>query len=275
MLISRDASLTFTVLIFLSVVFFSLCFTDTALGQITIPEMMTHEKSVVPGQVIKGTIPILNKEDRVAKVKISQGDYLYYANGSNDFADAGTTARSNARWVSLYSTYLEIPPHATENFNYTIAVPNDSSLTGTYWSLIFIEPIEEKQQMSDENNEVGVQTIIRYGFQVITNIGQEGKYDIKILDKKISASADKKTFTVDVENIGTRRISPKVYLELFDKAGQGKGKFYANQAGCYPSCSVRYEIDLTQLPSGSYPAILVLDQGENAVFGAQYTLDIP
>jgi len=41
----------------------------------------------------------------------------------------------------------------------------------------------------------------------------------------------------------------------------------------YPGTSVRHKIDLSSLPGGKYMALVVADNGDEYIFGAQYTLE--
>ena len=50
-------------------------------------------------------------------------------------------------------------------------------------------------------------------------------------------------------------------------------RFETDRKRLYPGTSVRYSVDLTEVASGSYQALVVVDNGDEHVFGAQYGLE--
>lgn len=244
------------------------------LALVTVPGALTHEQKIQKKDSIQGTIPIHNEGDEEAIVKITLTDYLFTAEGQSSFPPAGTSSRSNASWISFGASEVKIAPHSIYNFTYSLKVPDKEELTGTYWSIFLIEPIQEKFSSSDKKQSLGVQTIIRYGIQVISHAGETGSYNLKILDKKLLKEQESKTFLLDVENSGTKMQSPNLTLEVIDSQGVKTGRFTAEKQRIFPTCSVNYQIDLSSIAPGKYKAMAILDHAETALFGAQYDLDI-
>ena len=50
------------------------------------------------------------------------------------------------------------------------------------------------------------------------------------------------------------------------------GRFEGRRKRIYPSTSVRYTVDLSNVPQGTYKALVVADSGGDYIFGANYTL---
>lgn len=243
-------------------------------SQIKIPEVMTFERSVSLGAVIDGCIPILNTGKSVATVKISLADYMFNAAGQTFYLEPGSNERSNGHWITLSAEQLQIPPHTSMNLHYKIHVPQDVSLTGTYWSIILIEPVDTVVFEKRDYEQLDVQTIVRYGFQVITHIQNSGSYDLKVIKKDLVRNDGKTTLTVDVENTGTRMLSPALHMEVFNALGKCEKKYELCKRRIYPACSARYSVDLCEIPPGKYPTLIIFDQGDKTLFGTQYTLEI-
>ncbi len=242
--------------------------------QIKIPESMTQEFTLIPNEKFKKSIPLINTSDKIAKVKVYQSDYLYYANGENHYLDPGTTLRSNANWIRIYPSYLEIPPHSQAHVTYEGQVPTQDDLAGTFWSLIFIEPQEKPIDLSDSKNMLAINTIVRYGYQIVTHLRKKGKGDLKIVGKTVTKTEGQYFFNLDVENIGQSLLAPSVVVNIFDMKGKIINQFKQSKRRIYPFCSVRYEIQLFHIETGTYQALVVLDAEENHLFGAQYMLDL-
>src|SRR3989339_1828671 len=219
-------------------------------ASIVVPGSLTHENKISLKQVLQNSIPIQNDSDKSVTVKVTLADYLFNFKGESYFPDQGTSPRSNASWIKTNKMYFEIAPHTTYSFPYTLEAPNDPSLKGTYWSIFLIEPVEETFSPAEKEQSLGVQTIIRYGVQVITHIGQTGSYDLKILNKTLVKEDEKKTLILNVENIGTLSQSPLLTLELIDSLGKKVGRFETSKQRILPNCSTSYRVDLSTVSKG-------------------------
>ena len=138
----------------------------------------------------KGVIILRNPDDEPADVRLYQTDYTFNYDGKSDYGDPGIKPRSNASWLMLSPTRLTIPAKETAEVSYIIKVPKDQELNGTYWSMIMVEPIAtppppDTTKTGKEKVKMGIMTIIRYGIQIITNIGDSGERKLKFLDKKL------------------------------------------------------------------------------------------
>ncbi len=60
----------------------------------------------------------------------------------------------------------------------------------------------------------------------------------------------------------------------FDQAGRSLGRFAGERKRIYPACSVRYRIGIPGLSVGRYTALMVADNGDDHVYGAQLLLDV-
>ena len=253
---------------------FLLTFATLTGAEVTVPGSLTHENTLTPGQVIEGSIPIQNNGDEAATVKVSLTDYLYNASGETLFPDPGTNDRSNADWIEFSQKQLTVAPHTTYHMPYKLTVPKKESLEGSYWSILLVEPISDPSAAIDEKQALGVQTIIRYGIQVISHIQNTGAYDLKISEKKIAQEEQKRIFSLSVENLGSLMQSPLLSLELIDSSGKSAGKFTTSKQRLLPSCSTTYQLDLSSVPPGDYKAMAFLDHGDDALFGAKYDMKI-
>jgi len=249
-------------------------FVNLEAANVVIPGSLTQENRGTPKQVLQGTIPIQNLGDEVAVVKVTLSDYLFYAKGETIFPTKGSTPRSNALWIQPTSSQIEIAPKTTFSFPYTLQIPDDPTLEGTYWSIFLVEPIEDPSSLSKKEKSLGIQTIIRYGVQIVTHVGNQGSHALKIIDKQLMKEQDTCTFSLSVENTGTLMQTPSLLVEILDIRGKKISKLESPKQRIFPSCSVTYHVDLTSLPQGEYKAMAILDQGESSLFGAQYDLHI-
>lgn len=254
---------------------FSLC--SFGFGQVSIVGELSQDREAARGERYEGTILVRNDTDEPQEAKVYQTDYLFFADGTNRYDQPGSHPRSNARWVTFSPAYLTLPPHATVNVSFSVAVP-DAPVSGSYWSMLMVEGIPRSSAESsrrDAKAEMGIMQAIRYGIQIATHIKGTGTRAIEFSNPRVLARDEGgKVFQVEVKNTGDLGMRPEVYLELFNEQGVSLGKYLGIQYRIYPGTSVRQTIDLSDVPKGSYKALVVVDAGGDDVFGAQYSLQL-
>lgn len=248
-------------------------------GSVSVIGGLTREATLQPGGRTEGRIVLRNNSDEPQEVKVYQTDYLFWADGRNEYGEPGGVPRSNARWIVHTPQQLMVPPQSTESVHYTIQAPAQEDLRGTYWSILMVEPIAaemlEPSQPEEGRVTIGIRTVMRYAIQMVTHIGDTGTRELKFADKQLIAEGEQRTLRLDLENTGERWLIPQVWAELYDEQGASLGRFEGGRVRIYPGCSVRYQIDLSEVPPGKYRALIVADNGDEYVFGAQYDLELP
>jgi len=238
---------------------------------------LSQEKTVEIGKTYRGTIRVSNPGNTPQTVKIYQTDYRFFSDGRNLYGEPGKDARSNADWITLSPTLLTVPPKEEVAVNYRIAVPADKSLRGSYWSMVMVEGTGDAGPMSltavSGKARIAVRQVIRYGVQMVTDIGDTGTRSLKLNARLVRADG-KRLLQVDVANTGERWLRPSLWTQLFDEKGQFVGKFAGASARVYPGTSIRKNIDLGAVSVGTYKALVVADADEDSVYGATYTLKL-
>lgn len=253
------------------------CLTASAAGaRVSVIGGLTHEKKAGPGEVYEGSIIVKNKDDRPQEIRIYQTDYLYYFDGTNDYGPPGKLERSNADWLSFSPHRIIIPSKSIAKINYTLRVPSDPNLGGTYWSMLMIEKIPKSSPLSsqaeDIKPQVGITQIVRYAIQMTTHIGDSGERRLKFIETKLLKETERRLLQVDIENTGQRWLRSYLWTELYDDTGRYIGRFEGGRKRIHPGTSIRYKVDLSNVPEGMYEALVVADCGGDYVFGANHTL---
>ncbi len=247
-------------------------------ASISIVGGLTREMRLRPGGRSEGKILVRNNSDHPQQVRAYQHDYLFYADGRNIYGDPNSVARSNALWISFAPALLTIPARETAFVHYSVEVPANESLTGTYWSILMVEPVPEDllapPDPENDRVQVGIRTTLRYAIQFVTDIGRTGVADMAFADTQLVLHEGRNTLQLDAENTGERWLRPQLWAEVFDREGVALGRFDAQRLRIYPGCSVRFRIDLSSLPPGEYSTLVVADNGDEHVFGARYDLSI-
>ena len=249
---------------------------NVAVSRISITASLTHERPAKMGETYQGVISIKNPSTSPVEVKLYQTDYQFLFDGSNSYGEPGKLKRSNANWINFSPDRLVIPPNGTAGVNYTVTVPDDGSLVGTYWSMLMVEEISQDSPESSKPEpteiQLGVRQIWRLGVQLVTHIRNTGTRDLKFVSTNLLREKAKTILQVDIENIGERWLKPSLWLELYAVDGGYVERFEAKKVRVYPGTSVRIRFDLSKVPKGTYKALLAADCGGDDVFGINYTL---
>jgi hypothetical protein len=237
---------------------------------------LTQEMTSASGRSYSGTIVLQNTGDEEMEVDLYQTDYRFSADGKNDYGEPGKAARSNASWIAFSPRHLSMPPRQKAEVSYTVRVPDDGTLAGSYWSLLMVEglPKPVAEGPKKEQPMLTLKTVLRYGIQMITNIGDTGTRLLKFSAARLLRDGRSRSLQIDVENAGERWLQPAFWVELYDGKGILSGRFEAEKQRLFPGTSVRFRFDLSAMPEGGYRCLAVADCGGDDLFGANYTLQM-
>jgi len=226
----------------------------------------------------EGSIALRNVDAQVGNVRAYQTDYRFDATGNAWYDAPGTQPRSNANWISVTPRVLSVAPGEQAAISYVVQVPKDETLSGTYWSVIMVEPDSAPAAPLDANGKriaVGIRTVFRYAIQISVQIGRTGKADLQFADKRLVRQEGKCLLQIEVNNTGEQALQPTVWSEFYAAEGGKLAKRVESQRlRLYPGCAGRFQLDLTDLPAGQYESLIVADNDDENVFGARYSLEI-
>jgi hypothetical protein len=246
-------------------------------AQVGIVNGLTQEKVCQPGEAFQSFIAIKNYGPTAEDVRVYQTDYAFTFDGKGFYDPPGKAARSNAAWISPGRKQLTIAGSSQVELRYAAKVPDDPNLVGTYWSVIMVEvvpkaPGSQPGALKKDAN-LGITQVMRYAVQIVTHIGDTGSRKLNFLGTELLQEKGQKTFQVDVENAGERWLRTFSRLEVYNLKGELEGKYEGERLRTYPGTSVRFKFDVSHVAEGRYKALVVLDNKDSYVFGAQYTLD--
>lgn len=231
-----------------------------------------EEYTASSGETYTGSIPVRNMTREPQRVRVYQEDYTFFADGTSHFDPPGSIARSNARWVTTSGGSLIVPPGGEMTVPYTIHVPADTSLAGTYWSTIMVEEAPNLPTHVAKG-QVGIGSVMRYAIQLATHIGRTGSRKIQFDKQQITTgTSGSPSLELEVTNTGERGYRPLIWMELYDDKGKLSGKAQQQRGLMYPGTSVKQSFPLGNPTPGSYKAIVFADTGDDAIFAAQYKL---
>jgi len=246
-------------------------------AQVGIVNGLTQERVCKPGEAFQSFIAIRNYGPTPEDARIYQTDYSFTYDGKSYYDPPGKAGRSNAAWITPGHKQLTIAGSSQVDLRYTTKVPDDANLIGTYWSVIMVEVLPKapaaQPDAAKKEPGLGISQVIRYAVQIVTHIGDTGSRKLKFIQTELLQDKAQKTFHVDVENIGERWVRPYASLEVYNQKGELTGKYQGERLRIFPGTSVRFKFDVSHVAEGKYRALVVLDNKDSYVFGAQYTMD--
>jgi hypothetical protein len=247
-----------------------------ARAQVSVLSSTVEEREVALGQTYTGRIVIANTSAVPQAVRLYQTDYSFKADGTSTFGDPRTMPRSNAAWITPQANFVTVPPNSELTVPYAIKVPQDDSLSGTYWSAIMVEGAEAPPPPTTGRAgqaQVGIGSVIRYAVQVATNVGKTGAGAVKFENPQaIKLPNGDAALDIDVISSGTRGVRPVMSVELYDASGALKGKAKQVRGLLYPGTSLQQHFEFGSVPPGTYKAIIFADIGTEKVTALQLTI---
>lgn len=235
---------------------------------------------VLPGETVKGRVRIQNNTKNAENIKIYSEDYLFYSDGTNQFPPSGTSKKSNGKWLQFAPERIDLQPGEQGEVSYSLKIPENGTFEGSFWSMIMIEAMDADDptlvgnKPSVEKTAVGIKTLLRYGFQVVTTFKGSGKKQLKFKEKKLARRENVNVLEVDLENTGSLYVRPKIWAEIFNSKGVAVGKIKGGERQILPECSVRFSFELNNIPPGNYKSILVVDTGDSELMGDRFNFEV-
>ena len=248
-------------------------------AQISIRTGLADDRIIETGTSYEGTISVVNETDEIQRVNVYQNDYLFYSDGTNLYGTPGNDPRSNADWIVVSVSSISIPPRQNIDIAYLVTVPESTSsfpLSGSYWSMIMVEAVPYASANDlEQRRQLGVRQKLRYGIQIASHIKNTGQSQLEIKNSALSQGENGDTaLVIHVENTGDVMLRPQMWVELYDLKGNTLGRFDGAQNRIYPTTSVMQKIHLGLVEPGKYRAIIIMDAGDDEIFGTEVAIEI-
>ncbi|MFA9372318.1 MAG: hypothetical protein ACERIH_11470 [Labilibaculum antarcticum] len=241
---------------------------------VSIVNGLSHVHEVGIGEICKGIIEIKNTGSKAERLKVFVNDFRYNAKGQTFYEEPSTHNRSNADWLKLGTTNIEIQPGQIYLLPYRMQVPDSLALKGSFWSVIIIEPAEDFD-LQDQNNAIGITTRMRYAIQIIADIGNDLQANVKFQNAEINYTEGRKLLMIDLEDTGELYHKVVVSSEFFETtSGNTAGVYYSPKQSIHPNNSKRFIIDVSELEDGDYLATLLANCEDESFFGVNVSIRI-
>ncbi len=234
---------------------------------------LTHTHQIQAGGVFAGKITVRNDGAKEARFVVYKQDLQFQCSGSSiQYTDASSHSNSLGKWIETNVQEKLLAPAEEYTLFYTIRIPITLDSTGSYWTMLMVEGADPVRE--ETSNGVVVGSKVRYGVQIISNVGLFENPQLNFLDAQIlSNPVNTKYLSAKIQNSGKFSSSVKINLEIYNAEGKKIKTIEGLSRRIYPANCNQFEIDLSKIPAGKYEAILVADNGKD-LFGINISLDI-
>jgi hypothetical protein len=248
-----------------------LCIPITASGSVVILNGLTHIHHTSAGNIIEGQIILLNSGESNERVTFQLNDIHFPCGNERKFTFSETHPRSSKNWFESNITDKLLLPNERFVYKYRILVPNKDTVYGSYWSAIMVEvekPIKEEKIEENFN----VESKIRYAVGIIANVEkvEELQLEFDYIDF-LSGIDNNSSLEVRLQNISDFLENIHLQLEIYDETGKKVFQENSIRKRIFPGSCTKFEINVTDLPSGSYECML-LAESRNEYVGANINL---
>lgn len=238
-----------------------LFFQQLLFSNVVVINGLTHVHKSSSGEIISGVIKLKNISNEEQRIVIYFNDMVQECGKETVLTTQFSHERSIAKWFSTNINERILSANEEYELMYTINVPEEASLSGTYWGVVMIEvekPIKEDQL----EHGVKLESKVRYGIQILANINEPTPSEIDFYNVAIVDDGISRTINVDVQNIGSFFVQPNIILEVFNEKGERNKREEVQFKKIYPHSCKSYSIDISDLLKGRYTATLVADYGQ-------------
>lgn len=238
-------------------------FINTAMySNVVIINGLTHVYSGASGQVIKGEVVLINNSTKEQKVSFELNDAIFSCSENRIFTKDKTHQQSSNTWFNANLMEKVLASKEQYVYRFTINIPEDSTLKGSFWSVLMVNV--EKPIKKESRGNIGLDTKVRYAVGLLTNVNSYDDLDIDF--KNIILKDDEvKKLEVKIVNNSLFIEGTKLSLEVYDTKGDKVLEFKTRRNMVFPGFCKDYLIDVSKLPKGDYKCVLLADSREEFI----------
>jgi hypothetical protein len=216
-------------------------------------------------------------------LEVTTGDYVRSLSGteiegSYTFAtELGQEERSATAWISYTPEIVNLEPGETAEVRYQISIPADTTLAGSYWGVLFVQPIESEEEIqavveSDPDKpSVGIFIKFRYAIRIYVTIGNDPPAKPQFVGLEAEPLSDGLQVKPMLRNDGKVFVKPVLTVQLRDLAGNVVFQSTAMPVTVLPESLYRANIEARPLylEDGEYLLVVIGDTGDPQMIAAQ------
>ena len=221
------------------------------------------------GEAVQGSIELLNNGDQPLKVKAYLEDWFYAddGDGSKEFVAPGSSPRSSAGWVSFFPQAFDLPAAGRAVVDYTVRVPQDASLDGGYYAVLFFESMIAEAS-SPQADGVMVKYAARLGSLFLVEVKGTVRREARLAALSIAPPGGSTPLKLEgqLANEGNVSLSCSGSFHVLSQDNRIAARGELPHRYVWPGHQVPVSGEWAGLlPRGTYTAVATYDCGEELV----------
>jgi len=247
-----------------TVIAFVFCM-NLSFSNVIIINGLTHSYSGVSGQTFQGQIILANTSHEDQRVTFNLSEAIYSCVGGRIFDQDVQHKNSSTEWFEGATMDKVLGPKEKYIFKYSITVPNDSKLNGSYWTTLMVNV--EKPIREETVSNIGLDTKIRYAVRLLTDVNVKENVNIDFVGVNLSLNSvnRKKQLEIQISNQSIFIENVKLSLEIYDAYGNMLLETETKRAKVFPEVCRDFIVDVSGLPLGTYQCVVMADSREEYV----------
>lgn len=243
--------------------FFCLFFIKVS-AAVIVQNGLTHIHEISQNGSTAGKVILKNIGSKDEQIKVYFYDLKTECSGNIVYNEPGSQSRTLNPYLKVSSTDYILKPGEEYELIYQIDLTKNN-LNGSLWSIMMIEIVEPFSK-NTKNAGIEIGSKIRYGVQLIANIGENEAKAFAFSDIKLSDDGNGlKVIAASLENNGDYLVQPIVNIQLFDKDGVKVKEINVPTKKIYPQNCQIFQLPVEEIPSGKYQAVLLAEYEEETI----------
>ncbi len=179
---------------------------------------------------------------------------------------------SSSSWITPEALDILIPPEESREFRFSVSVPDDPSLEGTYHGAMFFRVVPPPTETSG----IGVITTTRIGLIVYVTILSTEKNDSELVDFYIDETAENQALKLIIANNGNTLMRLGGRIELRDQTGESQFEIEVLDLAILRESEREITLALPEnMPSGFYVALAVIEDSRGGLLAGELPFTLP
>lgn len=237
--------------------------------------------TIKPGDSFSGTVEVSNPSEEPAGVRVYLGDLVRVA-GAEDYSfdeEGGKERRTLLPWMTFSPDQMTLQPGEKRTILFEVQVPEDPSLSGSYWAVVFVEGMPTESEVVEEAKDpkvprIGIKTVFRYAVKVYATMEGTEERSAKFTTLKLEEAEGGFDAVATMENLGNICMKPRVWLELRGTTGETVFTQEHVEKTVLPESTLPFKFELRRVPvpPGEYLLMIIADYGAPKMVAAQARL---
>lgn len=239
--------------------------TSNVFGGISILNGLSHVYNTKVGGKVRGQVVLYNSGSSFQRVVFDLNEAVFACNENRKFVADTLHDRSASDWFSCKVNDIEIAPNSKYVLNFSFNVPNDTKLTGSFWTALMVS-IEQPIRSEKLNNNIGLSTKMRYAVALIVHVNKDKEFQVDFENVQlIDEPQQKRQILVQMKNEGLYANPVEITLELYNESGDKVGVFNSKRHLIFPQVCRFFQIPMEDLPQGVYTGVLLAHSGKQYI----------